>query len=537
MTGLRASARDWVLVTLLAFGLVVALTWPTVPSLATHGRIDSNDGQLSIWNIGWIDHALLTQPTRLLDANIFHPHKGTLAYSELNLVPGLLGLPAYAVSRNAIAAQNFAVVVALVLSVVLMWALVRRLTGSSGAGLVAGAAFTFCPFVLVHTAHTQLLMVFAFPLVFLALHYLVDAPGYGRAAALGAALAVAGLACAYYGIFIGLSLGLVCLALAMRTPRYWISLAISLVVAAALTLPVVVPYLRARGATGITKTFSREEVQRYSATLATYATSPSISHQFFNQGAPESVFPGFVLLALAAVGLIAGLRSAGRHERRVTWTYLVLALVALWASFGPNLGIWSALSSVVPMMSMLRAPVRLGIVVVFALAILAGFGVRHLSVRRPWLPWVLVAAVALELFVPWPLRPAPPVARAYRLLAEAPRSAVVEMLFNYKRTEFFAHTRFMFNSTYHWQPLLNGYSDLIPPDFQEVAMLMTQFPDPASFAMLRERGVRYVVVHLDDYNEAAREALLARFPPYEKFMQRLTSDQDVWLYHIVEYPH
>jgi hypothetical protein len=532
VTGSRASGRDWLVVVLLAFGLVVTLTWPTVPRLATHGRIDSNDGELSIWNIGWIDHALLTQPGRLFDANIFHPHKGTLAYSELNLVPGLFGLPAYAVSRNSIAAQNFAVVVALVLSVVLMWALVRRLTGSSGAGLVA-----FCPFVLAHTAHTQLLMVFGFPLVFLAFHRLADAPGYRRAAALGAALSCAGLACAYYGIFVGLALGLVCLALARPGPRYWIALAVSLLAAGVLTLPVVVPYLRARGATGIARTFGRDEVQGYSATLATYATSPSIAHQVFNQGSAESVFPGFVLLVLAAVGVVAGVRSALAWERRLTWTYLVLALVALWASFGPNLGLWSALSAVVPMMSMLRAPVRLGIVVVFALAILAGFGVRHLAARRPWLSWVLVAAVALELFVPWPLRAAPPVPRAYTLLAERPRAAVVELLFNYKRTEFFAHTRFMFNSTYHWQPLLNGYSDLIPPDFEQVALLMTQFPDPASFAMLRERGVRYVVVHLNDYNTAARETLLARFPPYEKFMRRLTSDQDVWLYEILQYPH
>ncbi len=449
----------------------------------------------------------------------------------------MFGLPAYALSRNAIAAQNFAVVVGFVLSVACMWALVRRLTGSGGAGLVAGAAFTFCPFVLAHTAHTQLLMVFGFPLVFLAFHRLNDAPGYGRAAALGAALSCAGLACAYYGIFVGLSLGLVGLALAHRSPRYWIALAVSLVVAGLLTLPVVVPYGRARGATGITKTFARDEVQSYSATMATYTTSPSISHQVINQGALESVFPGFILLVLAAVGLVVGIRSPLPSERRLTWTYVALALVAFWASFGPDLGLWSALSSVVPMMSMLRAPVRLGIVVVFALAILAGFGVRHLAARRPWLPWVLVPAVALELFVPWPLHAAPPVPRAYTLLAELPRAAVVELLFNYKRTEFFAHTRFMFNSTYHWQPLLNGYSDLIPPDFEQVALLMTQFPDPPSFAMLRDRGVRYVVVHLNDYNATAREALLARFPPYEKYMRRLTSDQDVWLYEIVEYPH
>ena len=63
----------------------------------------------------------------------------------------------------------------------------------------------------------------------------------------------------------------------------------------------------------------------------------------------------------------------------MVWTYVTLSVAALWASFGPKLGLYSLLAAVVPMMSLLRTPVRLGIVVVFALAVLAGFGVRHLT--------------------------------------------------------------------------------------------------------------------------------------------------------------
>ena len=61
--------------------------------------------------------------------------------------------------------------------------LVRRLTDSPQAGLVAATAFTFCPYVQAHTAHIQLLMVFGIPLVFLAFHAFRDTPTLGRAAA------------------------------------------------------------------------------------------------------------------------------------------------------------------------------------------------------------------------------------------------------------------------------------------------------------------------------------------------------------------
>jgi hypothetical protein len=48
--------------------------------------------------------------------------------------------------------------------------------------------------------------------------------------------------------------------------------------------------------------------------------------------------------------------------------------------------------------------------------------------------------------------------------------------------------------------------------------------------------VRYVIVRVSDYGGDARPRLLARFPPYDKYLRRLTTDQDVWLYEIVAWP-
>ncbi|HEY6357161.1 MAG TPA: hypothetical protein VIX35_02890, partial [Vicinamibacterales bacterium] len=113
-----ASWREWLLVILVGLAITTFITWPMVPHLGSVGRLDSGDGRLSIWNIGWVDHAILTDPAHLLDANIFWPHRGTLAYSEMNLVAGVLGLPAYAFTHNAVAAHNTAVLTALLLSMI-----------------------------------------------------------------------------------------------------------------------------------------------------------------------------------------------------------------------------------------------------------------------------------------------------------------------------------------------------------------------------------------------------------------------------------
>jgi hypothetical protein len=530
-----ASPAEWARVVVLALGLVAILTYPTVPGFAHMGRLETSDGRFSIWNIGWIDHALLTDPRHLLDANIFSPHTGTLAYSELNLVAGVIGLPVYAITKNAIAAHNFAVVMALVLSVVCMWALVRRLTGSSGAGEVAATAFTFCPFVQSHTAHIQLLMVFTIPLTFLAFDRLRERPSIARGLALGLAVTVMGLACAYYGVYGGVALGVVALLSARWGRRYWIAMGVALVVAAALTMTVLVPYRHAREASGAAHALSVGDTSGYSATAADWLTSPTRAHGWLNQNAAECAFPGFIALGLAALGVLAA-RRGDRDRRRITLVFLAIAALAIWASFGSRAGLYEIVS-VVPGAALLRAPVRLAIVAMFGIAVVAGFGVARLSSGRRWVAPVLVAGLVLELAaVPWPLRAAEPVPQAYDLLARLPRGVVVEYLFNYKSSDYHNQTHAMFNSTYHWQPLVNGYSDLIPSDFDAFAVPINAFPDPASFELLHRLQVRYVVVHLRDYQGEARDRLLARFPPYEANLRRLTTDQDVWLYEIVSWP-
>ena len=76
-----------------------------------------------------------------------------------------------------------------------------------------------------------------------------------------------------------------------------------------------------------------------------------------------------------------------------------------------------------------------------------------------------------------------------------PRGPVAEFPFFDRRIDFHMHTRYMLNSTAHWQPLLNGYSDHIPADFRELAPVLATFPSQDSFNAMRERRVRYVTIN------------------------------------------
>jgi len=51
----------------------------------------------------------------------------------------------------------------------------------------------------------------------------------------------------------------------------------------------------------------------------------------------------------------------------------------------------------------------------------------------------------------------------------------------------------MLRSTTHWMPLINGYSDYIPPEFQERAQSLRGFPSRDAFRALKASPPRYAV--------------------------------------------
>src|SRR5213083_2330293 len=143
--------------------LASVFTYPIAFKLGRVGRVDNGDGQLSIWNVAWVAHALAV-----------YPHRGTLAYSENNLGAGVLAVPVYLATRNAYAALNSAVLLSFILTATGMYYLVRYLTRDRRAAAMSAIWFAFCPYIFARTAHIQLLMTAGLPFSMLAFHRMAD---------------------------------------------------------------------------------------------------------------------------------------------------------------------------------------------------------------------------------------------------------------------------------------------------------------------------------------------------------------------------
>lgn len=556
-------------------GVVLAFinTYPLITKFTSAARLDSTDGRWSVWVVSWVAHALTTDPLRVYRANIFYPHTNALAFSEANLVAGALGVPAWLLTQNPMTTHNSVFVMSFVLSFAGTYYLVRYLVGDRRAAAVAGVLYAFCPYVFGHFPHIQLLMIGGLPICLLAFHRYVDRATTSRAIVLGITLWLMGLTCAYYGLFAGglVALGSITLAIArgrLRDLWYWRGIAIAAVVCVALTAPFFRPYLDVQSDVGFSRTLT--EAYRYSANLDAWLASAAWAHRWWLSAIPdftEVLFPGIVTVVLGACGVWFGLRGdpqlkAGVAEMssdipfsaaadtqvqpgasidRGTATFYVLAAgFAFWTTLGPAAGLYTLLYRTLPVFSMLRAPARTGVVVTLCLVVLAAIAMARLfrRHRRPTAAFAVLFLLAFaDLFrAPVRMQDRDPLPPAQYLLATLPRGPVAEFPFWYERLDYHRHAFYMLNSTVHWQPMVNGYSDVIPQDFRDAARPLSSFPDPESFAILKRIGARYALFHLDSYDVRSREKLMARLKEYEPYLKPHYTEGEVWLFEIRGYP-
>jgi hypothetical protein len=499
---------------LLATCIVVAVahTWPMVTAPHRLSRIDNADYQLNAWAISWVAHQLITDPLHLFDANIFWPDRGTLAFSEAMIVQGLIAAPVRWLGGNPILAFNVAMFSGYVLTAFAFGLLARRWTGSWTAAFVAASAAGFNAHLFTRMAHLQAMHVEFFPLVLYGLDQVFTRSRIRDAITLGVAFALQALTSIYLMVFMTWALifgGLTRLVIAGRGKRG--RPVLLAVLAGGVALLLLAFYLNGYYQVHVEQGFARVAASQYVGSSADYLSTvswvhyPLWSHRFFPESAATN-FPGITVLLLAGVAVSS---RATRRDPRVLMCAAVAAGCAL-VSMAPRLPGYEHIHKLVPLFWALRAPARLGQVVLLALAVLAGFGIAQLERRwsqwRGW-PALAVAAVALinaEAFrAPLPYRPFDGIPKVYnRMIFE--ESAIVAEFPLWEPRQTFANGRYMLNSTVHWKPLVNGYSGFVPASYFSLYEDVKNFPAPSALDALRRRGITHVIVHDAALADSAR---------------------------------
>lgn len=495
------STRRFLAASLVLFSLLTAImTYPQILHMPD-GVHDDGDPLLVTWVLAWVAHQLPRAPAHLFDANIFYPERNTLAYSETLIVPGIAAAPLHWLGVGPILIYNLVFLSGFVLSGVGVALLVRRLTGHTGAAILAGIVFAFPPYRIDHYAHLQLQQTQFIPLALLAFHRLLDTGRLRDGVLLGVSVACQMLSCMYYGIFLVPYMAVVCgtmLIAARAMPRERL---VALVAAVAIAMVVMIPtaraYLAAREVVGER---DRAAVADSSATWRNYLAPPELNAVYGKVFArfmqPERrLFPGFVAVALAIVGLWPPLNA-------IRLAYGLGLLLAFDVSLGFNGLLYPALYDYFLPFKALRAPARMGLMVGFSLAVLAGHGVARIAgrLRSGRAPRAVVGALGVLMLVEYASKPielwkaplSPP--QAYADIVRDRGDSPTAVLFEFP-TGLVEDAAYTYYSTFHWQWLVNGYSGFFPPSYRRLASAMPDFPDEPSMDAIRSHGVRYLVIH------------------------------------------
>ena len=484
--------------------LTMVMTWPQVLHLGSRAT-PHQDVYFNMWRLRWFAHALATSPLQLFDANIFFPEKRTLALSDAMFVEGLIATPLNWLGLKPMLMHNLMLLGAIVFSGVAIFALVRYLTGSRGAGLLAGIVFCFAPYRFEHYMHMELQWAMWSPLAFLALHRAYDTGAWRYGLATGACVALQMLSSIYYGMFLGVLIGVGALLLMARDRKADLR-SVLRVLAAGAVLAGVICALYARP---YTRTHERVgdrpigEVSAFRATAASY-TSATSGNWLYGEtatrgGAERHLFPGLTPLFLAMAGLLLVVPT------RRAIVYLLLLVAAFEMSFGLRGYVYSALYEYVSPFRGLRASARLGLFVLMFLGVLAGYGYaalasnRSRAVRAALLALcagAMLAEYRTSLYLVEYTNEAPPI---YRILARQPRGVVAEFPTPIGSELPGTDPEYAYLSTFHWFPLVNGYSGYYPFSYLERLDRLADFPSARAIRQLRRDNVTYVILHTARY--------------------------------------
>ena len=541
----RATPLEVALVAVVCLVTTTVSNIPQVTGATTTVPGDLGDPLYFAWQLAWVGHQLPAHAGDLWTTNAYLGMPDSLAFTDavLGYAPlSWLGEWLVGGQGGALFALNAAALLATALALFGGYALARALGAGLPGALIAGAGFGLAPWRLAQATHVNILSTggMALALACLALGRGWSLRAGWRPERMRAGWVVAGWAVACWqltlGFAVGIPFGYVVLGLSASAGLAWLLrgrrrapararrvVVVDAVGGAAFCVIAVLlsrPYERvAETQPGAQRSAAMADL--LSPTWHGLLTAPETSRFWGSRQVgwrqamiwpPEmTISPGVVLVVLGVLGLAVSVWPWRRRLAVAAGTAVVTLLALGSHAPGPVWQLYLGLYDHLPGWNALRTPGRLIIWVTLALALLAAGCVDRLGqviagvfatrvrapsgTRSPWrgprgLVLAVVAAIPLGLIgyegqgqVPhWQLAP-PPV--DVRVLDAPVLFLPSDMIGDYTT---------MLWSTQGWPVIANGSSGFDPPAQIALRTAVRGFPDEASVAALRARGVHTVVV-------------------------------------------
>lgn len=304
--------------------LLVGLnTFPLITDLA--GLLPPHhDPRLFGWVMASNAHRVIEAPTALFDGNALYPYGNSVTFSEPLLVPTLVFAPVFILSANPVLAYNVTLLAFWVLSGWTFYYAARELVQNRLAALAGATAFLVCPYRIDYYLEFQMELVAGFPLVFLFWYRALTRDGWRHVILAMIGLWLTMVSSIYYGLILGLALGVFAVAHLLLRPHSWSlgrlwRLSAATGVFGTALLPVLIPYAQTWNELGFERTV--RDAAGHSADVLTYFTTRSTQLYRFelDPRAETTLFMGFTVLGLACYALLRGWRGEAGASSLPRW--------------------------------------------------------------------------------------------------------------------------------------------------------------------------------------------------------------------------
>ena len=518
----------------------IVLTYPLFFKIGSYIAGFSSTDEISVWYFWWLKYAYV--------------HKIAVSFSHLAGAP--FGMDLSAVERlypvciemrkllviplNEIAAWNFEILSGFILSAffvyLTMWYLLKERT----VAFFSGVIFAFCPYHFARAwqhigfSHTEWLALFIFSI--LRLKSSINKWNIGLSFLSLYLVFSFDLYYAYFSLIVAL-IAIIYMLLKERNKSFkfifWITIVslANLAILANSLIPIMGTIKKAASpsAWGFVRPFDdlfSQSVKYLSYFLPATVhpifgkfTESFIGTEWYGDSLTEhTLYLGWVPLILAFVALRRWRRNRKSPSHQVTKSpgsnedfyigFFVFLAVAAWLFSQPpwwdifGFKIYMPSFFMYKILPMFRAYCRFGIVVMLAVAVLAGFGLKFILERfKSQKTKVVVTALfyGLVLFEFWNWPPykvidLSRVPAVYYWIKEQPKDIVIA---DYPLDTDSPNELYKFFQTVHEKKIING---TIPGTHaNKVAQEIRRLSEPKTASILKWMGVKYVVVHKDDY--------------------------------------
>jgi hypothetical protein len=342
-------AREIVAVFFLSSAILFLLAYPLTVQLGHAVFPQGADTDLNLWLFGWDTYAAWHRPLSIFDGNIYHPQRFTLAYSENMIGSALLVSPIVWATGNVVLALNVSQLLSVPLCAAGAYVLARRIGLEARGALIAAMVFAFSTPRFFRIAQPHLTAVQWLPFCLAFLHQYFDT---GRARELRWALAfftLQALTSGHGGVLTALAVAMYLVwRFALGEPvtplRRVRDIGLVGVLLLAVNIALMLPYRAVQQEMGLRRSLG--EAVTFSPNRESFLATPSRIDAWLlgkltgdprmTDRAKAVLFPGFIPLALGAVGVLGIGRRPGRtaikrDTRALRWLSWLLEAVLLVA--------------------------------------------------------------------------------------------------------------------------------------------------------------------------------------------------------------